>query len=434
MRPATRAVAFAVLVAACGDAAGPDGASLAVTSRPAANLAAGIEHELEVAVRLTNEGDPMAGVATGWTSTTPGDSIVADAQTDADGYARGIWYVGWAVGQHTLTVGTAGSEETTIVTTLKAFQPEKISVGHQFACGLREGAVWCWSKRPDAFLPARIAAAWTFTDVEVESEHACGLTDDGSAVCWDRSTITGGTPPSEVAGAPELVQLAVAERYVCGLTSTGQPWCSGENYPPNGAEITGAPPLWKVAAATESAQNMTACGLSQVDSTAWCWGYFNHGALGNGTSLPSYDVAQQVSGGQTFTDIAGSSASFCAIQLDKHIACWGYGSALPGFGSDQPEPTTFGETADSLFGGWFGYLGISSGIPDFWGGFLDGTDADSTFAELDGITTYELGTAPCVIQEGIGASCSIGLTDEIGFHDWQRLLPLVPVPDPDLVE
>ncbi len=431
--PASVALVLAVLAAGCGDGTGPDDPALAVTTRPPAELAAGLEHALDVVVRITDEDGPVVGAAATWTSGTAGDSVTADLQTDAEGLARGTWYIGPSAGQHTLTVGATGTEATTIVTSLEAFQPEKLSVGHQFACGLRQGAVWCWSKRPDAFLPARIAAGWTFTDVDVETEHACGLTDDGSAVCWDRSTMTGGTSPAEVTGAPELVQLAVAERYVCGLTATGQPWCSGEKYPATGAEITGAPPLWKLAVATESAQDMTACGLSQVDSTAWCWGSANHGALGNGTTVPSYDVAQQVSGGQTFNDIAGSSVSFCAVQLDRHVACWGYGSALPGFGSDQVEPTTFREMADSLSGAWFGYLGISPDGPDFWGGYLDTTDPDSTFSGLEGITTYDLGTAPCVIQDDIGVSCSIGLIDEIQFHDWQRLRPFVPVPEPDLV-
>ncbi len=89
--------------------------------------------------------------------------------------------------------------------------------------------------------------------------------------------------------------------------------------------------------------------------------------------------------------------------------------------------------ADSLSGAWFGYLGISPDGPDFWGGYLDTTDPDSTFSGLEGITTYDLGTAPCVIQDDIGVSCSIGLIDEIQFHDWQRLRPFVPVPEPDLV-
>src|SRR5690606_24432306 len=172
----------------------------------------------------------------------------------------------------------------------------------------------------------------------------------------------------------------------------------------------------------------------QTDSTAWCWGTGSHGSMGNGTTEPSYSIAQQVTGEVTYTYIASSSESMCAVQTDQHVACWGYGGALPDLASDKAVPTAYGETALALSGGWFGYLATTSAGVDFWGGFLGSTDADSTFAGLDGITTYKLGSAPCVIQAGIGVSCSTGLTDEFAFHDWQRLRPFVPVPDPDLVQ
>lgn len=45
---------------------------------------------------------------------------------------------------------------------------------------------------------------------------------------------------------------------------------------------------------------------------------------------------------------------------------------------------------------------------------------------------YELGDTPCIMQDGIVVSCSIGFWD--GFHRWQNLRPFIPVPEPDLMQ
>ncbi|HEU4800242.1 MAG TPA: hypothetical protein VFS94_06380, partial [Gemmatimonadales bacterium] len=355
------------------------------------------------------------------------------------GRAQATWYFGPGVGDHVVTVSTPRVDPITFGIDVLGFEPADLHVGLTFACGrYLAGEVYCLGKssagNEKTRIPTRVAEAWDFNTVDVETYRACGSTVSNAVVCWNSDAIFGGDPPAEISGFPSVYAVATLTENVCGLTETGAPWCGGVDYPSGPLAISGAPPLETLVGGDDSFGGWVACGLSQTDGSAWCWGSNARSSIGNGTIDPSYAVAQQVSGAVAYTDIAASQASVCAIQTDQHIACWGFGAAMPGSpGQNYAVPQVFDELATEISGGWFGYYAASPTGPRLLGGFLENSEAEAAIAALPGLEAVDVGDVICVRQDDLETSCSIGLTDDIMFDAWERMLPLVTIPNPHLL-
>lgn len=429
-----------LLLSACGDSTTPlEDGQLVLTAGDMTNRSSGFEHKETVEVRLTDIDGPVEGAAITWTPSVPGDSVVGGEMTDADGRAQATWYFGPGVGDHVVTVSTPRVDPITFGIDVLGFNPDQMRVGLTFACGrYAAGEVYCLGKSSAGLektrIPTPVAEAWDFNTLDLEVSRACGGTTSGALVCWKSEAIFGGEQPEEIVGFPLTYDVATLTENVCGLAEMGVPWCGGVDYPSGPVEISGAPPLEKLVGGDDSFGGWVVCGLSQTDGSAWCWGSNTHSSIGNGTADPSYGVAQQVSGATAYTDIAASQTSVCAIQADQHIACWGFGAAMPGSpGLNYAVPQVFDEVATDIAGGWFGYYAATPAGPRLFGEFLENSEAEAALASLPDVEAIDVGDVICVRQYELETSCSIGLTDDIMFEAWQRMLPLVTIPNPFLI-
>ena len=434
-------IAAMLVVTACGgDSTTPlEGGQLILTAGDMTNRSSGFEHQEQVQVRLTDINGPVAGATITWTPSVSGDSVIGGEQTDADGRASATWYFGPGVGDHAVTVSTPGVESITFGIDVLGFKPDQMKVGLTFACGLfRFTDVYCLGKssagNEKTQIPTLVPGGWEFNTLDVEGHRACGGTSSNAMVCWESEAIFGSDPPSEIAGFPFTFEVATLTENVCGLAEAGVPWCGGVDYPSGPVEITGAPPLEHLVGGDDSFGGWVVCGLSQTDGSAWCWGSNAHSSSGSGTDGPSYDVAQQVSGATPYSDISASQTSVCAIQVDMHIACWGFGAAMPGSpGLNYAVPQVFDEQATEISAGWFGYYAATPTGPRLFGSFLANGEAEALLTSLPDVEAIDVGDIICVKQHELETSCSVGLTDDIMFDAWKRMLPLVTVPNPFLL-
>src|SRR5690606_31599431 len=134
------------LLLSCSDAAtGPAGGLALVGSVPS-RANPGWPLKDPVVVRLTDEdGEPRAGVPVTWLITEGGGSIEpVAAETDSDGRASAVWTLGAESGQNGLVVGIAEGSTVTAEVTAEAFRVDRLASSSRMACGLVDGAIWCW--------------------------------------------------------------------------------------------------------------------------------------------------------------------------------------------------------------------------------------------------------------------------------------------------
>ncbi|MCU1371630.1 MAG: regulator of chromosome condensation [Ilumatobacteraceae bacterium] len=186
--------------------------------------------------------------------------------------------------------------------------------------------------------PAAAAEATSLSAIAAGSQHSCGVTASGAAVCWGANYVgqlgtgtTSSTPttaPSQVKGLTSgVTAISVGGSTSCAVVS-GAAWCWGWNA--NGElGTTGVgssstvpvqvPGLTSGVTAISSGENHSCAVASGV---AWCWGFNNYGALGNNTTSGATPpvVASGLTSGVTAIS-AGTSHS-CAVVFGA-AKCWG---------------------------------------------------------------------------------------------------------------
>ncbi|MBP9206528.1 MAG: hypothetical protein KBG28_21320 [Kofleriaceae bacterium] len=231
-----------------------------------------------------------------------------------------------------------------------------VDLGNTHGCGVRAGQLLCWGSNRDGQVGvpgqasyatptpvAPVGADWTA--VALGDDHTCGLAG-GALYCW------GGNQAGEL-GTGELDQdelvprrvgtasdwTAIATwRHSCGLRGQGDAaalYCWGPNQNRQlgidgaGAEIP-APtdPVDLSAVATAAPASVSVggrhtCAVLQ-DTSAFCWGDGNQGALGQEDSAsPNQGPPQRVSVDNTgWQQIAVGDAMACGLRSGA-LACWG---------------------------------------------------------------------------------------------------------------
>jgi alpha-tubulin suppressor-like RCC1 family protein len=246
-----------------------------------------------------------------------------------------------------------------------------LAAGDLFTCGLAEdGRAWCWGTNylgqlgartaetcPDGTVtdaacstrPVAVAGGHRFAGLAAGADHACAVTQDGSAFCWGNAAdgVLGaervpeacpaayyGPPPPGRADPPaacsreplrlpspvRLHALAAGIRFTCGLDPAGAAWCWGKGYGAAPRRVPGAYRFVQLSAGPGEACGVTragavlcwsaarravprreapglrfslvsrgwdhTCALTAA-GTAWCWGDNGMGELGNGATDPS---------------------------------------------------------------------------------------------------------------------------------------------------
>ncbi len=296
-----------------------------------------------------------------------------------------------------------------------------VSVGRNHSCHVVEdGTAYCWGRNNvgqlgdgssvDRLLPVTVSGGITFADISASGDLTCGLSTEGTPYCWginsvgtlgNGTTVNSQTPTAVSGGAP-FASIDVGDRHVCGVLTGGEVLCWGENSRgqlgttnfetcgPDAMSCSTVPALVDGATTyTEVAVGFWhTCGLAD-SGDAYCWGDNSFGQLGNGTNGAGGATPVLVSGGLTFTDLAGGSSHNCGLTEDGSAYCWGYnvsgqlGNGTTA-GSTVPVPVAGGLTFERIFSNSENLiLGTTCGITDSgetycWGSNASGQLGTST--------------------------------------------------------
>jgi hypothetical protein len=174
--------------------------------------------------------------------------------------------------------------------------PIALSVGNQFACGIREedGTLFCWGSETlgscDFSPPADQleAPAGSFVVLASGPYSSCAVDVDGELACWGL-----GKPDDPPSG-----DCATAKSY-------------GQSDPPDGTFRTVA------------VGKYNACGI-RSDGTLACWGAGTSDDCESGTS----SCRQSRPPGGTFEQVVAGTVHACAMSAERKVECWGYESGV----------------------------------------------------------------------------------------------------------
>ncbi len=175
--------------------------------------------------------------------------------------------------------------------------------------------------------------------IAMSGSHACALTTEGSVKCWGynfHGELGDGTrvnreTPVDVVGLPmNIVAIAAGAHHNCVLTVAGGVICWGYNEHGelgNGEQQTSATPVDVVGLST---------GVTQISSDFYhtcvflgggvvkCWGRNLFGELGDGTSIDRFTPVTVTALPTDVTAITTGGSDTCALISTGRAKCWGF--------------------------------------------------------------------------------------------------------------
>ena len=189
-------------------------------------------------------------------------------------------------------------------------------------------------------LVATPGMAGPVTAVATHGFHTCALTSGGGVVCWgwnnygqlgDGTTTDRHTPVAVTGLSSGVTAVAAGYAHTCALTSGGGIVCWGKNELGELGDGTTTQRLTPVAvtglssgviAIASSFGYAHTCALTSGGGV-WCWGWNNHGQLGDGT-IVNHGTPVAVSGlSSGVTAVATGDYHTCALTSAGAVVCWG---------------------------------------------------------------------------------------------------------------
>lgn len=214
------------------------------------------------------------------------------------------------------------------------------------ALGCRDGAES--PTAPEAVLDVTPAHTLSFRQVSAGEAHSCGVTTADRAYCWGNNSVgqlgdgttSNRSRPVPVAGGLRFRQVSAGDHHNCGVTSDdNRAFCWGFNEFGALGDGTATNPLTPVAVVggrgfrQVSAGRDHTCGATPEDR-AFCWGRADLGQLGIGPSLgpeaclfetPCSTTPVRVVGGLEFRQLNAGGFFTCGVTTDDNRAfCWGF--------------------------------------------------------------------------------------------------------------
>lgn len=262
-----------------------------------------------VRVRLVDqEGRPVPGTEITWNVREGGGSVkLVNTVTDENGASAVRWTLGPGLGTNRLRASTLEGGQVDFRVMGEVFQVDRLAAGLNVACGLRQGALWCWGNG--------FWLLWTQEPVSIEG--------------W-----RGHFTANLVDSTHGFIELALSSATACGLDRQAVVWCA-DSAVREMTRVAGLPPVWRVVGFTALWYGTAGfCGLAVSDSTAWCWG--------------AGRAPAQLLGSRKFTSLAlaytspasGAPQSYwaCGLVVDSTAVCWvGEGTSPPSFFTPGPE-------------------------------------------------------------------------------------------------
>ncbi len=200
-----------------------------------------------------------------------------------------------------------------------------------------------------------------YVDIGTDSRwvfHACAVNPQGNVLCWGKNlagqigngeqgdSLLEATPVPVIDGSgnilEDVVDTCMGGHHSCAVKHDGTVWCWGHNYW-NVLGSTVDATYSKVAVQVTADGSGTpftgavkvACGIDRAcvlkdDTTVWCWGENNEGALGIGDASPIsvphpvQVVKQNHSPLNGIIDIDLDDLTSYALDAQGHVWSWGY--------------------------------------------------------------------------------------------------------------
>ena len=236
----------------------------------------------------------------------------------------------------------------------------QITAGKWHACGLQnDGTALCWGSNVSGSLEIPDGYR-TLSQIDAGLNFTCGLREDGAIACWGQNNMGQSSPPDG-----RFDEIAVGSAHACALDE-GALVCWGRGFP-NGAEtIQDIPPL----SAIQAGGRFT-CGLTS-DADMAC--------------LSTVDSELAITPGP-FIDIGTGLHHVCAIRNDGSVFCDKEDQSHYSQRS-QPPSTKFVQ----ISGGWYYTCGVTefSDI-ECWGGGVPGAPGERLGAPEGRFTAVSLG-------------------------------------------
>jgi alpha-tubulin suppressor-like RCC1 family protein len=306
-----------------------------------------------------------------------GDSSAANSNVPTNVFQQGVTFASLTGGEsHTCALTSAGQaycwgynadarlgdsttdlrEVPVAVLPLGGVVFTKLHAGHFHSCGINSsGQAYCWGENSSGQLgdstttwhgsPTAVhqPSGVTFVDVVAGDQHSCGLDGNGQAWCWGyggdgaigNNSLIGPKYPVAVQQpvGVTFTQISANGASTCGLTSGGQEYCWGNNQ--NGQLGDNSTTNRKLPVAVQQPVGVTFTSIATSRSTAcaldgsgnaYCWGSNAYGQVGNGTTSSTGQLtpaAVSMPSGVTFTQIVAQQTAACGLDGNGQTWCWG---------------------------------------------------------------------------------------------------------------
>ena len=299
------------------------------------------------------------------------------------------------------------------------FKEGTISGGSLHTCGIRanDSRVLCWGNGNYGQLgdgstsahnnsnPNVTTDSSAYTSISAGWRQTCGIrTNDSRVLCWgngDYGQLGDGITSAHNVSNPNLTTDSSAYKSVsagyqqtCGLRANDSRvlcWGNGD-YGQLGDGSTAVHNVGNPNVTTDSSEYLSVntkgwhtCGIRVNDSRVLCWGYDNHGQLGDGQTAnngnPNITTDSSI-----YSSVSAGYYHTCGIRTnDSRVLCWGEGdygqlgdSSTSAHNTLNPNVTTDSSVYTSIDAGGFHTCGIRQNDSRIlcWGWGLYGTLGD----------------------------------------------------------
>ncbi|HJM41239.1 MAG TPA: hypothetical protein QF514_03325, partial [Candidatus Thalassarchaeaceae archaeon] len=258
------------------------------------------------------------------------------------------------------------------------FTHDSLAAGDEHTCAiLTDESMSCWgangfgqlgtgdntaSSNPVAVSFVNPGGVTTLFPVSVSSSqyHTCAVLNDGSVQCWGGNsygqlgdgTNTSQSSPTgvDLGENHSAVMIGVGKTHTCAILEDASVSCWGYNI--HGQIGDGTNVQRNSPTSVDLGENRSAVAISLGeshtcalldDTTLKCWGFNNHGQIGDGTFTNANTPTTVDLGDDTAVAVAAGRHHTCSLLSDETVSCWGWndrGQLGDGTYTSQPEPTS----------------------------------------------------------------------------------------------